>query len=209
MRHALVVDDNADAAEMMAALISAEGFSVAVAGSLVDARRQIALRTPDVVLLDLELPDGSGLELIEEAKAGSIAEVVLITGSASVKTSVQALRLGAADYLTKPLSSSQLTAVLSRLKRPSTLNADANQMEEVLEKRGNFGLLWGRSPPMRRVFLDEARDAPGSVALDPTARIRTCVVLDVRQHILHGTDQRPRLVGGDRFPAGSVHRGPG
>ncbi len=165
MRHGLVVDDNADAAEMMAALISAEGFSVAVAGSLADARRQIALRKPDVVLLDVQLPDGSGIELIEEIKTDSSAEVVLITGSASVQTSVQALRLGAADYLTKPLSSTQLSSVLSRLKRPSTLNADSSQMLEMLEKRGNFGLLWGRSAAMRRVYQQILRVSGTAVSV--------------------------------------------
>ena len=165
MRHGLVVDDNADAAEMMAALISAEGFSVAVAGSLADARRQMALRKPDVVLLDVQLPDGSGIDLIEEIKADSSAEVVLITGSASVQTSVQALRLGAADYLTKPLSSTQLASVLSRLKRPSTLNADGSQMLEMLEKRGNFGLLWGRSAAMRRVYQQILRVSGTAVSV--------------------------------------------
>ena len=53
MPHALVVDDEADGAEMLAAVISAEGFSVATAGSIVDARRQMALQTPDVVLLEI------------------------------------------------------------------------------------------------------------------------------------------------------------
>ena len=66
MPHALVVDDEADAAEMMAALIATEGYTAATAGSLRDARRQMALQVPDVVLLDLVLPDGSGIELVDE-----------------------------------------------------------------------------------------------------------------------------------------------
>jgi len=173
MRHALVVDDDADAAEMMAALISAERFSVAVAGSLAEARRQIALRTPDVVLLDILLPDGSGVELIEEVKAACNAEVVLITGNGSVQTSVQALRLGASDYLTKPLSSSQLASVLARLKRPSTLNADADQMLTALEQEGHFGLLWGRSAVMRRVYQQILRVSGTTVSVFVTGESGT------------------------------------
>ncbi len=152
MRHALVVDDEADAAEMVAALIFAEGFSVAVAGSLREARRQMALQAPDLVLLDLVLPDGNGMELVNDVKALPSAEVVLVTGYASVETSVQALRLGAADYLIKPLNVKQLRGVLSRLKRPSTLHADAADLQQTLEADGHFGLLWGRAAPMRRVY---------------------------------------------------------
>src|SRR5687768_751928 len=92
--HALVVDDEADSAEMMAALIATEGFTVATAGSLRDARKQLALQEPDIVLLDLMLPDGSGMSLFEDGKALQNTEVVLITGHASLETSIQALRLG-------------------------------------------------------------------------------------------------------------------
>src|SRR5438128_547076 len=119
MPHALVVDDEADSAETMAALISAEGFSVATAGSLRDARRQMALQQPDVVLLDLMLPDGSGMQLVDDVKTHPGAEVVLITGYATIESSVQALRMGAADYLIKPVTIKQLHGVLSRVSRPS------------------------------------------------------------------------------------------
>jgi DNA-binding response OmpR family regulator len=61
MPHALVVDDEADSAEMMAALIATEGFTIATAGSLRDACKQLALQEPDIVLLDLMLPDGNGM----------------------------------------------------------------------------------------------------------------------------------------------------
>ncbi|MDP9046068.1 MAG: sigma-54 dependent transcriptional regulator [Pseudomonadota bacterium] len=151
MPHALVVDDEEDSAEMMAALIAAEGFTVATAGSLQQARRKMALQAPDVVLLDLVLPDGNGIDFVNDVKALPSAEVVLITGHASVATSVQALRMGAADYLTKPLNMKQLQGVLSRVRRPSTLHADAASLQRTLEERGHFGLLWGRSAPMRRV----------------------------------------------------------
>jgi len=137
---------------MIAALIATEGFTVATAGSLKDARRQMALQEPDVVLLDLVLPDGNGMQLVDEVKALPGAEVVLITGHASVETSVQALRLGAADYLVKPLNVKQLRGVLSRVRRPSTLRTDIGDLRTMLETDGHFGLLWGQSPPMRQVY---------------------------------------------------------
>ena len=165
MPHALVVDDETDAAEMMAALIAAEGFSVASAGSIRDARRKMAMQPPDVVLLDLMLPDGSGMQLVEDVKALPRAEVVLITGHASVETSVQALRLGAADYLVKPLNLKQLRGVLSRVRKPSTLHSDAVDLQQSLDVDGHFGLLWGGSAPMRRVYEQILRVAGTGVTV--------------------------------------------
>ena len=152
MPHALVVDDEADGAEMLAALIATEGFTVATAGSLRDARKQLALQEPDIVLLDLMLPDGSGMELFDDAKALANTEVVLITGHASLETSIQALRMGAADYLVKPVNVKQLSGILSRLIKPSALKAEASTLMEGLEKEGHFGRMWGRSPAMRRIY---------------------------------------------------------
>ena len=157
MAHVLIVDDEADGAEMLAALIASEGFTVAAAGSLGDARRQIALQAPDLVLLDLLLPDGNGMKLISELKAAKPCEVVLITGHASLETSVQALRLGAADYLVKPPNMAQLRGILSRLVKPSTLQADQASLQHELERDGHFGQLWGRSETMRAVYRQIVR----------------------------------------------------
>jgi DNA-binding NtrC family response regulator len=163
--HALLVDDDADAAETMAMLIANEGFTVATAGTLRDARRQLALQEPDIVLLDLMLPDGSGMELFNDAKALPNAELVLITGHASLDTSIQAFRLGAADYLVKPMSLKQLQGVLSRVTKPSALKAAAGDMASQLEHEGHFGALWGTSPPMRKVYEQIARVAGTAVSV--------------------------------------------
>src|SRR6185369_15795586 len=104
---ALIVEDDVDSAQMMAALVATEVFSAATARSLHYARRQMALQQPDVVLLDL---------------LGN-SEVVLMTGHATLETSIQALRYGAAYYLIKPISAKQLHSILSRVTRPSVLRA--------------------------------------------------------------------------------------
>ncbi|MDQ6683711.1 MAG: sigma-54 dependent transcriptional regulator [Pseudomonadota bacterium] len=165
MPHALLVDDDADSAETMAMLVASEGFSVATAGSLRDARRQISLQEPDIVLLDLVLPDGSGMELFDDARNLPNTELVLITGHASLETSIQALRLGAADYLVKPTSLKQLQGVLSRVTKPSALKAAAIDLERGLEQEGHFGGMWGRSPPMRDVYGRIVRVATTSVTV--------------------------------------------
>jgi DNA-binding NtrC family response regulator len=165
MPHALVVDDEPDSAETTAMLISSEGFTVATAGSLRDARRQIALQEPDIVLLDLKLPDGSGMELLQDLKSLPNTEVVLVTGHASLETSIQALRLGAADYLVKPMSLTQLKGILSRVMKPAALKAEAKNMLETLDHDGHFGQLWGRSAVMRTVYRQIERVAETSVTV--------------------------------------------
>jgi DNA-binding NtrC family response regulator len=165
MTHALIVEDDADSAETMATLIAAQGFTVAVARTLRDARRQVALQLPDLVLLDLQLPDGSGMDLFQDEQLVANAEIVLITGHASLESSIQALRMGAADYLVKPVNMKQLQGILSRVMRPSALQAELASLTAEWEASGHFGHLWGRSPPMRRIYEQIARVAVTAVSV--------------------------------------------
>ena len=165
MGHALIVEDDADSARMMATLVANEGFSAATAQSLRDARRQSALQQPDVVLLDLRLPDGNGMALLDDPELLGNSEVVLMTGHASLETSIQALRYGAADYLIKPVSAKQLQSILSRVMKPSVLHAEVRTLHEDLLRTGRFGHLVGVSEPMKLVYEQIARVAGTSVTV--------------------------------------------
>ena len=165
MGHALIVEDDPDVAETMAALIAAEGFTAVTARTLKDARRQLATRAPDLVLLDLQLPDGQGLDLLKDTDQLANTEVVLVTGHASIETSIQALRLGVADYLVKPFNIKQLQGILSRLMRPSALKAELEDLRAELERSGRFGHMVGRSPVMRQVYEQIARVAGSAVTV--------------------------------------------
>jgi DNA-binding NtrC family response regulator len=165
MTHALIVEDDADSADTMAELIAAQGFTVAVARNLRDARRQIILQLPDLVLLDLQLPDGSGMDLFQDESLVANSEIVLITGHASLDSSIQALRMGAADYLVKPVNLKQLQGILSRVMRPSALQAELASLTAEWESNGHFGHLWGRSPPMRRIYEQISRVAVTAVSV--------------------------------------------
>ncbi len=165
MPHALIVDDDMDAANSMRGLVMGEQFTVAVAHNLRDARRQISLQQPDVLLLDLRLPDGNGMDLLAEPQLIAETEVVLCTGHASIDTSVQALRLGAADYLVKPVNLKQLQGVLSRIMKPTALKAEVRNLTAQLDSRGHFGTLWGKSLPMQRVYEQISRVAGTSVTV--------------------------------------------
>jgi len=163
--HALIVEDDTDSARMMASLVAREGFSAATAQSLHDARRQMALRSPDVLLLDLGLPDGNGMTLLDDQDLVGNSEVVLMTGNASLETSIQALRYGAADYLIKPVSARQLQGILSRVSGPGALRAEVESLNQDLHRTGRFGHLVGKSDAMKRVYEQISRVAATSVTV--------------------------------------------
>ncbi len=194
MGHALIVEDDVDSARMMAALLGTEGFSAATARSLRDARRQMAMQQPDLVLLDLRLPDGNGMSLLDEQELIGNSEVVLMTGHATLETSIQALRYGAADYLIKPVSVKQLQSILSRVTPPSVLRAEVDGLNEDLQRSGRFGHLVGRSEPMRRVYEQIARVAGTSVTVFITGESGTGKELVARTvHDLSRRRSRPFL----------------
>ena len=194
MGHALIVEDDADAAKMMAKLVALEGFSAATAQSLRDARRQMALQQPDVVLLDLRLPDGNGMALLDDAELIGNSEVVLMTGHATLETSIQALRYGAADYLIKPVSAKQLQSILSRVMKPSVLKAEVNTLQRDLQRTGRFGHLVGTSPSMVSVYEQIARVAGTSVTVFITGESGTGKELVARTvHDLSRRRARPFL----------------
>ena len=165
MAHVLIVDDDLDSASTLQALVAAENFTVAVAHSLRDARRQIALQQPDMVLLDLQLPDGTGMDLFADPQLVANSEIVLITGHASLETSIQALRMGAADYLIKPINLRQLQGVLSRFMKPAALQAEVADLTANLSSSGHFGQLYGQAPSMLRVYEQISRVAGTGVTV--------------------------------------------
>ena len=165
MPHALIVDGDAESVDSLRLLIASERFTVAVAPNLRDARRQMALQQPDVVLLDVKLPDGNGMDLFDDPSLIARSEVVLITGRACIETSAQALRLGAADYLVKPIAMRQLQGLLSRIMKPAAPKLEVEGLSAALATGGHFGPLWGRSLPMQRVYEQILRVAATSVTV--------------------------------------------
>ena len=165
MPHALIVDDEELTSSTLAELLLSEGFSAGTARSLAEARKLMALRRPDLVLLDLVLPDGNGMELFDDVEARASTEIVLITGHASLESSIEALRLGAADYLVKPINVSRLKSILSRVLRPQELRAEIHALRNELRSLGRFGKLLGASPVMQKVYDQIQRVAPTSATV--------------------------------------------
>jgi len=147
---ALIVDDEARALSAMTELVEKEGFSAISAGTLAEARGRLAQTRPDVVLVDLMLPDGNGLELFQEMEPAQRPEVILMTGFASVDSAVAALRTGVLDYLTKPVDIRRLKTVLANVSRTLALKEEIGSLRDELRELGRFGRLIGNSTVMQK-----------------------------------------------------------
>ncbi len=152
MLHALLVDDDVNFALGLAEVVGREGFATKTANTLKEAKAEIAKSVPDVLLVDLHLPDGSGLDLFKELEGSPGAEIILITGQATVDTAVEAMRRGASDYLIKPVDFSRVKQVLTNVARTRELKEQIGNLRGELRKLGRFGPLIGASPPMQRVY---------------------------------------------------------
>src|SRR5687767_3107663 len=153
MPHSLIVDDDRNFSAGLSELVSREGFTTSTAHNLKEARAELGKTYPDVTLVDLNLPDGSGLDLLHDIEAGGGGgQVILITGHASVDTAVEALRRGATDYLTKPVDFARVKAVLANVARTRELREEIGSLRGELRELGRFGPLIGASPAMQRVY---------------------------------------------------------
>jgi DNA-binding NtrC family response regulator len=150
---ALIVDDEKKSLAAMSELVEREGFTALAAASLGEARERLAETRPDVVLVDLMLPDGSGLELMQhDFESATRPEIILVTGFASVDSAVAALRMGVLDYLTKPVDIRRLKTVLANVSRTLLLKNEIGSLREELRELGRVGRLIGTSPVMQTVY---------------------------------------------------------
>jgi two-component system response regulator AtoC len=153
MPHSLIVDDDRNFSLGLTELVSREGFTTSTVHTLKEARHELGKTYPDVTLVDLNLPDGTGLDLLQDIEAsGGGGQVILITGHASVDTAVQALRRGASDYLVKPVDFARVKAVLANVVRTRELREEIGNLRGELRELGRFGPLIGASPAMQKVY---------------------------------------------------------
>ncbi len=121
----LVVEDEESYQDALAVGLSAEGFVVTGATTLADARALLVRTTPDIILLDLMLPDGSGVDFCREVYHSSRIPVIMVTARTSEVDVVLGLEIGAADYVTKPYRLRELVARMRAiLRRPASTSEE-------------------------------------------------------------------------------------
>ena len=165
MPRALIVDDDSSTRAALAEVAELRGFTVSTAGSLAEARERLAEQAPDVVMIDLMLPDGSGPDLLKDFEGDSRPEIILITGHATIDSAIEALRTGVLDYLPKPVDMPRLKTVLANVARTLALKEEITNLRGELRKLGRFGKMIGSSPSMQRVYDMIARVAPTDVTV--------------------------------------------
>jgi len=160
MPRALIVEDDPETRSALSELVELEGFDAVTVESVAQAREAIASQPPDVILSDLMLPGGTGLDLLRDLDGPGRPELILITGHASVDSAIEALRNGARDYLTKPIDIPRLKSVLAHVKRTLALEEEISDLRGQLRNLGRFGRMIGRSKPMQVVYDLLARVGP-------------------------------------------------
>jgi DNA-binding NtrC family response regulator len=168
MPHALIVEDDPNSLSGLCAIVAADGFSVDTATSLAEARAALTRFIPDVVLVDLNLPDGGGLGLLPHLPSqppDGTLPVIVMTGNATVESAIEGLRHGIWDYLLKPVNIPRLRSLLARIPRPHELTEEVQTLRASLRRLGHFGPMIGRSEAIQRVYDQIEHTAPTESAV--------------------------------------------
>ena len=161
MQTALLVDDDRNIVQTLEIYLDEKGFAVVTAGSARDGIALFSEHKPDLVLLDLRLPDQSGLEVLRHIVASGIpSQVIVITAYATVETAVSAVKMGAFDYLPKPFVPGQLDLLLEKILQVQALKKEVSRLKGIFQE----GDLLTRSRRMHQV-LATARQAAKSSAI--------------------------------------------
>src|SRR5260370_41626323 len=152
MKTILVVDDEPAARYGLRRALESK-YRVAEADSAETAREALTREQPDLVLLDVVLPGQSGIELLRGMREqGSETPVLMVSALDTAKTAVEALQLGAADYLVKGFELEELRQRVATLLKLATLEKENESLRRRLTTEGQFGPMIGRTAEMRRAF---------------------------------------------------------
>jgi len=149
----LIVDDEASLRDFLSIVFEEEKWRVETAPTLAAARASIARSEPDVVLCDLMLPDGSGIDLVRDVKAQSPSiAFIMITAHTSTRSAVEALKAGAIDYIAKPFDIEELKIIVRKAVERKELEDENIHLRTALEERFTFANIIGKSAKMQEIF---------------------------------------------------------
>ncbi len=157
----LVVDDEEAVARAIAHMAEHFGHEVVMASSVSEAVTRFDESEPDVVLTDLRLGDGDGLEVVRQVQERAPdVPVVLITGQATIDSAMEAIRAGAYDYLSKPAKLQELGNLLRRAVEKKRMAEEVRHLQREIQTRAHVEPIAGSSPQMLEVYKTVARVAP-------------------------------------------------
>ena len=140
--HIIIVDDEAAAREMVGDYLKMHGFTVALCNGGASLRRELEGKTPDLIILDLHMPEEDGLSIIRDVKRKSDVSVIMLTGTASPVDRVVGLEIGADDYVSKPCELRELVARIRSVLRRRDQTDAASASAAPRNRRVRFGTKW-------------------------------------------------------------------
>ncbi len=153
MATVLVVDDEIHLRTALGEILKAWGHNVILAENYAESLSFIDKPEVEVVLADVQLPDGSGIDLVKHAKEKGIAvPIVIMTGHASIEDAVTAIQLGAENYLTKPVEPPKLRLLLEHILEKQEMKEEVASLRKQLRKAGTVGALVGRAGSMQQLY---------------------------------------------------------
>ncbi|MEK7328902.1 MAG: response regulator, partial [Chloroflexota bacterium] len=164
MPSVLIVDDEPTPRTFIHQLLTDQGYTALEADTVASAHAQIDLGQADIVLLDVMLPDGSGLRLLERlAQEQPGLPVIVFTGFGDIEMAVEAMQAGAQDFLTKPIDSQRLLKALSRASEAVSLRRELEHLRE--SRRDQYDWVVGETPAMKRTVELIQRAAPTQASI--------------------------------------------
>ena len=149
----LIVDDEASLRDFLSIVFEEEGWRVETAATIAEGHVAVLRHEPDVVLCDLMLPDGSGIDLVREVKANTPSVAfIMITAHTSTRSAVDALKAGAVDYIAKPFDIEELKIVVRKAVERKELEDENLHLRTALEERFTFANIIGKSAKMQDIF---------------------------------------------------------
>ena len=157
----LIIDDEKSIRDIFALLLEEKGYDVRSAASGEEGLAAAAGFRPDVVLLDMNLPDASGLDVLTEIRARlAKSRIIIITAYGTIKNAVEATKLGAYAYLEKPIDNEELLLMIERALEVKQLEAEVEELRTELTNRYAFANIVGTSARMNSVFQLMHKVAP-------------------------------------------------
>jgi DNA-binding NtrC family response regulator len=152
MKSVLIVDDEVGTRESLRMILKND-YEVLLAKNAEEAFQVVKERSPDVILLDIILPDLDGLKVLEKIKQKDAdAIIIMITATRTVKTAVEAMKLGAYDYVTKPFDTDELCLIIHRALTTQALEKEVKYLREEVDKNFGFEHIIGKSKAMDEIF---------------------------------------------------------
>ena len=149
----LVVDDEEVMRDVMSTRLAEAGYRVTLAGDGAEGLALARKGSFDAAIVDVMLPEVSGLEVLEEIKkTDPELVVIMITAFASVETAIQAIKKGAFDYVTKPFKHEEVLNILRNALNQRRLQDENRDLRRALRDQGRFADIVGKSPRMEQVF---------------------------------------------------------